>query len=229
MGGSDQWVAQASLGTARDIVCIDLPGFGHNAHLAPLDRIGEYADWVLEEVSRRGVERFDLLGHSMGGMVVQEMVHRAPARVRKLILYSTGAIGVLPGRFETIETSIQRAQDDGAEATARRISATWFLEKENDPAYPACASVAVKSSPGAIAAGLRAMQAWSGEAYLSEVKSPTLLVWGSGDRTYPWSQIENLWTNIADVQLSVVPNCAHAVHMERPRVFNLLVDEFLST
>ncbi len=227
MGGSEQWGPQAPLAEAREVIRVDLPGFGKNAHLTPIDRIEDFGAWVLEEVAGRGVEVFDLLGHSMGGMVVQEVVRQAPQRVARLILYGTGALGVLPGRFEPIATSMERARNDGPQATARRISATWFLETEAAPAYPACAAIAEKSQLPAILAGLEAMQAWSGEAHLPKIESETLVLWGDQDRTYPWSQTECLWQGIPNSSLAVVPGCAHAVHLERPEIFNSLVDGFL--
>jgi len=229
MGGSAQWVAQAPLGLERALICVDLPGFGRNAHLEPLTTIGGLGAWVLAELTERGIHRFDLLGHSMGGMVVQEMVHQAPHRVARLVLYGTGAQGALPGRFEPIDISKQRAQNDGAEATARRISATWFLQREAAAAYPACAEVAVQARLPALLAGLDAMPGWSGVARLGKIAMPTLILWGSEDRTYPWSQTEQLWRSIPGAQLAVVPNAAHAVHMERPALFNMLVDDFLKT
>ena len=226
MGGSAQWKLQMPLGEHRELVCVDLPGFGANAHLPPIDRIEGFATWVLEELTRRGVSRFDLLGHSMGGMVVQEMVRLAPDRVRRLILYGTGAIGVLPGRFEPIETSMQRARTDGAEVTARRIAATWFLDREAAAEFPACADIAAQSGLPAILAGLDAMRAWSGDRKLVHIAAPTLVLWGDCDRTYPWSQIERLWRAIPDCNLAVVPKSAHAVHLERPRLFNRLIAGF---
>lgn len=228
MGGSDQWALQTPLADQRDMVCVDLPGFGKQAHLPALTSISDYARWVLEELSRLGIDRFNLLGHSMGGMIVQEMVRHAPERVARLILYGTGAVGVLPGRFEPIETSMARARQDGAAATARRISATWFLEGERAEQYPACADIAAQSSLDAILAGLSAMQGWTGEDHLAAIVADTLILWGDGDRTYPWSQTERLWQTIPNTQLAVVPGCAHAVHMERPALFNQLVDAFLA-
>ncbi|MEX0337529.1 MAG: alpha/beta fold hydrolase, partial [Arenibacterium sp.] len=56
---------------------------------------------------------------------------------------------------------------------------------------------------------------------------PTLVIWGDRDRTYPWSQIEQLWQTIPDTALAVIPNCAHAVHGENPSVFNRVLDQFL--
>lgn len=228
MGGSDQWSHQAPLGNGRELVCVDLPGFGKNAHQEPLHRIENFADWILEELTHRGVRKFDLLGHSMGGMIVQEMIHKDPERIARLVLYGTGAKGILPGRFESIATSMERARADGAKATARRISATWFLHADTAPSYPACAAIAEQSTLRAILAGLEAMQAWTGEDYLPEITAETLILWGDRDRAYLWPQIEKLWRTIPNSHLAVVPGCAHAVHMERPEIFNRLVGEFLS-
>lgn len=225
MGGSDQWQKQDTLGAGRDLIRVDLPGFGKNAHLPPVNSIADFANWVLSEIT---VERFDLLGHSMGGMIVQEMVRRAPERVERLILYGTGSVGVLPGRFEPIETSMRRAKDEGPNATARRIAATWFLQREKAEPYPECAAIAEASTLPAILAGLEAMQNWSGVDHLPQIACPTLIVWGDSDRTYARPQIEQLWQEIPTSNLAVVPNAAHAVHMERPRLFNQLIEGFLT-
>ena len=228
MGGSAQWRSQVDeLSSARSVVAVDLPGFGANNHLPVINTIGGFADWVLAELAHQGVMRFHLLGHSMGGMIVQEMVRRAPDAVDHLILYGTGAVGVLPGRFETIAQSKKRAAEDGAIATARRISATWFLHSENDPAFAECAAIAELSSPAALQSGLDAMEKWTGVDALSSIAQPSLVLWGDGDRTYNWEQTELLWRDIPNCNLAVVPGTAHAVHLEKPQLFNGLVDEFL--
>ncbi len=227
MGGSDQWEPQVPLSANGPLVAPNLPGFGKNADLPVINTIGGFADWVLQDLSDRGIERYHLLGHSMGGMIVQEMMRRSPDRVDRLVLYGTGPVGVLPGRFETIETSIKRAAEDGAAATARRISATWFVKGQDADQYPACAAIAEKSSPAAIKAGLEAMRDWSGEAFLAAIEVPTLVLWGDRDRTYAWPQTETIWQTIPNCSLAVVPGCAHAVHLEEAEIFNRLVTKFL--
>ena len=233
MGGSEQWQAQSALtkdrqGCDRELIQVDLPGFGKNAHLHPVNSISGFSDWVLSELTRRGVYRFDLLGHSMGGMIVQEMARSAPERIVKLILYGTGATGVLPGRFEPIETSMLRAQRDGAVATARRISATWFLHNKASTEYSSCAAIAEQSSLAAILAGLEAMRDWSGEDLLQDIAANTFILWGDCDRSYQWSQVERLWCKIPNAkQLVIFPGCAHAVHLEAPQLFNKLVGEII--
>ena len=205
LGGGDQWAPQAPLKSGRPAICLDLPGFGRNADAAPISSIAGFADWALSELTRLGIPQFDLLGHSMGGMIVQEMVRQAPDRVARLILYGTGSIGVLPGRFEPIETSMARARTDGPQATARRIAATWFLKRAEDPEYPACAAIAEQAGLGAILAGLEAMRDWSGAHHLAAIRQPTLILGGDRDRTYPWSQTERLWHTIPESRLAVLP------------------------
>ena len=145
-----------------------------------------------------------------------------------LVLYSTGSLGVLPGRFESIETSKMRVIREGTSVTSRRIASTWFLQGENALGYGITADIAASASRDAILFGLDAMQNWSGVKNLKNIKADTLVLWGDRDRTYPWSQIEQLWTTIPDANLAIVPNCAHAVHAEKPEIFNAIVTQFLT-
>ena len=228
MGGSQQWEQQLEALCDFECIALDLPGFGQNAKMQALSSIPAFADWALGELSARGVSRFHLVGHSMGGMVAQEMSAQAPDRVDRLVLYGTGATGVLPGRFETIATSKDRVQAEGAGATARRIAATWFLNRHQAAAYENCAQIAQLSGIEAILAGLDAMNGWSGTAYLPHIKIKTLVIWGDHDRTYPWSQTEELWRSIEGACLAVLPGCAHASHLEKPALFNAILENFLT-
>ncbi len=228
LGGSAQWADQVeAFSSTFNVITPDLPGFGRNHEMPAPQTIGDFADYVLEQVQNLGVDSFDLAGHSMGGMIVQEMVARAPHRVERLVLYGTGPVGLLPGRFETIDESKRRVVADGVEATGRRISATWFVDYEKAPNYPVCADLAVIASEQAALAGLSAMEKWSGEAALAQIEVPTLVLWGDCDRTYMWSQQQRLWQGIAGARLAVIPGCAHAVHLEKPKLFNAILSDFL--
>ena len=226
LGGSAQWDGQTDA-LGRDVIAVDLPGFGTNANLPVLNTIGGFADWVVEHLRDMGVDRYHLLGHSMGGMIAQDIARRDKDRIDRLVLYATGAMGKLAGRFETIAESKVRATADGAQATARRIAATWFLDGEADPGFEACAKIAEQSGINAILAGLDAMQSWSGEASLPDLSPECLLIWGDRDRTYAWAQTHLLWRNIPHSNLAVIPGCAHAVHLEKPEIFNAHLRDFL--
>jgi 2-hydroxy-6-oxonona-2,4-dienedioate hydrolase len=147
LGGSSQWDSQLpSLRQFFEVVTLDLAGYGKANHLTAPSNMTDHARNVLATLDHLGIKRFHLLGHSMGGMVVQEIIKQAPHRVLKLVLYATGPIGCIPGRFETMERSRERLREDGLPRTARRISATWLFDKESSPAFEALASLATLAS-----------------------------------------------------------------------------------
>lgn len=228
LGGAAMWQGQvAALSARHDVICPDLAGFGDSAGLVAPSTIEGHAAAVLALLDDLGIARFDLLGHSMGGMVVQDMVRLSPARVGKLVLYGTGPRGVMPGRFETIAESRARLLRDGIGATARRIAATWFRNGEAAEGYALCEALGQKVSVTSALASLDAWEAWDGRAALADIGSETLVIWGSRDRSYDWSQPEALWRGIARADLAVVAGAAHNVHLEKPEIFNAILSDFL--
>lgn len=228
LGGSSQWDAQVPvLKPHFEVITLDLAGYGMANHLGAPTDMADHARNVLATLDQMGIERFHLLGHSMGGMVAQEITSQAPHRVQKLVLYATGPLGCIPGRFETMARSRERLREDGVQRTARRICATWLLDRESSPAFEALAALATQSSEQAASAGLSAMESWDGRERLGQIGQPTLIIWGERDRTYGWSQIEMLWRRIPRASLAVLPSCAHALHLERSDLFCTLLVEFL--
>ena len=229
LGGSAQWAAQIEhLREHGDVIAVDLAGYGQARDRAAPADIAAHARAVLATLDGLGIERFHLLGHSMGGMVVQEMVSQAPQRVDRLVLYATGPQGSIPGRFETMARSRERLAEDGVERTARRICATWLRDREASPAFEPLAALACQASEQAARAGLLAMEGWDGRDRLAAVRQPTLVVWGELDRSYGWPQVEALWRGIPQASLAVLPRCAHALHLENPALFHTLLTEFLA-
>lgn len=228
-GGSAMWSDQiAAFAQSYDVIAPDLAGFGESSHLTSPVTVEAHAQSVLDLLSDLGIERFHLLGHSMGGMIVQEMAALAGEGISRLILYGTGPLGKLPERFETMADSRRRLSEDGVEATALRIAATWFVDGSDAEGFQVCALEGRKASLQAALNGLTAMEHWDGRDALPAIKSPTLVVWGDRDRSYSWLQPEALWKTIPQCSLAVVPGCAHNVHLEKPDLFNQLVGDFLA-
>ena len=229
LGGSAMWRGQIKrFAPYFDVIAPDLPGFGESRDLPPHDSIDALAAHVLAFLSDLGVERFALLGHSMGGMVVQQMAADAPDRIAKLVCYGTGPVGVLPGRFETIEQSRARLARDGVAATARMIAATWFRAGEDGPGFDICEKLGKHVSMETALASLTAWERWDGRPGLARIAAETLVLWGDRDRSYDWSQPEALWRGIERAGLAVIPGCAHNVHMEKPDLFDAVLADFLA-
>lgn len=230
LAGAEIWRTQIDYFKEKfDVIVPNLPGFGESAALqAPKTIIG-FAEKLLDELLDMGIEKFHLVGHSMGGMIVQTMAAIAPDRIDHLVCYGTGPIGVMPNRFETISQSRLRILEDGVRSTVKRIAATWFLNGKNAPGFQKCVELGEMASMQAMLASLDAWETWDGRTQLGDIQSPTLVIWGDRDRSYGWSQPEALWKGIANSSLAVVPGSAHNVHMEKPKIFNMIVGDFLPT
>ena len=228
-GGAGHWTDQiAYFSEHYDVIAVNLAGFGDSAHLTAPESIAGHAELVWQTLDELGVGEIFLLGHSMGGMVVQQMTAMQPARVKKLIAYGTGPVGNLPGRFETLDESRRRLLEDGTEATIRRIAATWLVEGETATGYAICLAEGQKSTKQAALASLTAWGKWDGRPALESISTPTLVVWGDQDKSYPRSQVDSLLDGISQSRLALMPNCAHAAHLEKPDLFHQHLSEFLA-
>ena len=104
LGSSIMWGPQIDeLKKYYRIIAPDIPGFGYSNKVLPCNSINSMAKSILEMIDHIGIKKFHLLGHSMGGMIVQEMTKLAGDKVEKLICYGTGPIGNMPERFERID------------------------------------------------------------------------------------------------------------------------------
>ena len=230
LGGSEMWGDQIEFFKSEyDVIAPDLAGFGKSTNLSASESIPECAQQVFDLLDSLGVDQFYLLGHSMGGMIVQQMAIMQPKRIKKLICYGTGPMGILPNRFETIDQSRQRLMAEGLEASARRIAATWFIEGEKGRGFDICERIGKQATMQAALASLSAWEKWNIEKELHSILAPTLVLWGDRDRSYGWTQPEALWHGIKDCNLAVIPGCAHNVHQEKPELFNAMVADFLMT
>ncbi|MFN3847578.1 MAG: alpha/beta fold hydrolase [Paracoccaceae bacterium] len=229
LGGARQWEREIAHFSDRfDVIAPDLPGFGAAAHQPGRASIAGMAAAVFDLLDSLGVDRFILLGHSMGGMIAQEMAATRPQSVQRLVLYGTGPLGLMPDRFEPIPISQKRLRDEGIVRTSARIAATWFKNGSDAPAFQHIAEIGAEADISAAEAAFGAMAEWDGRAVLTRLTMPTLIVWGDADRSYRWPQVESLWTGLIDVRLSVIPGAAHAAHLEKPVLFLTTVEDFLS-
>ncbi len=228
LGSSEHWQRQLSgLKRHGKIIAPTLPGFGDNRHLLFPDSIAEVASIILKGLSLAGIQKFVLLGHSMGGMIAQEMTRQESSRITALVLYGTGALGALPGRFETLAATRHRIEQEGVAATTFNTVQNWLFDGVNSPAFKRLLRIAKQAKQPSMLAALTAMEKWNGVDFLPFCQQPTLILWGANDRSYPFSQTELLWRNIPAAALAVIPHAGHAAHAENPVLFNQLIKSFL--
>ena len=216
----------AELAPNFDVIATDLPGLGGSADVPAPDDVGELARMLADTLAGLDVDRFSILGHSLGSETALHLALDFPERVDKLILYG-GCPADLPERYESYEESLRRIDADGIVATAARIAATWTNAGARHPLYEFMRRCGENSSHEGAKQLVRAMANFDVRDRLGEVRARTLIVCGDMDRTtHPRHSIE-MWEKIPDAQLCILPNSAHAAHAEAPGIFNRIVSRFL--
>ena len=228
LGSSKMWEPQINFFKNHfRVITPDLPGFGKSNKAKSHNSIQSIANLLMDCLEEKKIDKFYLLGHSMGGMIVQEMAKEYGNKIVKLICYSTGPRGEMPGRFESVDQSRENLKKKGLEITAKKIAKTWFVSKENAKYLDICIEAGKQTSTKAADDALIAFKNWNGVDTLKNIKNETLIVWGDQDKSYNLEQIKTLEKNIKKSKLIIFKNCAHNVHLEQPDQFNNTIKNFL--
>ena len=229
LGSSKMWNFQKEFFSKHYRVIIPaLPGFGESHNVKSLDSINKMAREIIDLLDQKNIDKFNLIGHSMGGMIVQEITKLIGDRVNKLICFATGSIGEIPGRFETIDETREKLKKDGIEVSFSRVPKKWFVKGDKDKNYFLCKNAIKDVSLEAADNALLAMKNWRGKEDLKNIKNETLIIWGDKDTSYNFDQVDTLKKNIKNSRLEIFKDCAHNVHLEQPDQFNNLVQKFIS-
>jgi pimeloyl-ACP methyl ester carboxylesterase len=225
----------------RRVLALDLPGFGGTA--MPSDgevSIQGYGRVVQRFCEKLELERVALVGNSMGGFIAAEMTIQDPDRVERLVLISAAGITssnvheaptALIGR---VAQAITAATAAGHERMARRprsrhmalaLVARHPSRLKPDVAWEGLMKGADK--PGFRAALMASVQ-YDYTERLSEIRCPTLIVWGENDSVITVDDAHEYERLISDSRKTVMEDTGHVPMMERPRAVNEVLLEFLS-
>ena len=211
------------------VITPDLPGFGKSNKAKLHKNIKSMSNLILECLKEKKINKFHLLGHSMGGMIVQEMAKKEGDKISKLICYSTGPRGEMPGRFETIDQSRENLKKKGLESTTRSIAKTWFTLGDKAKHFELCIQSGKETSIEAADNCLAVFKSWNGVDNLKHIKNETLIIWGDKDKSYNLTQAKTLEKNISNSSLVIFEGCAHNVHLEKIEEFNRTVFNFINS
>ncbi len=229
LGSSEMWCFQKDYFSKNfRVIAPALPGFGESHNAQSLNSINAMAKKIIEILDEKKIEKFNLIGHSMGGMIVQEITKLIGDRVNKLICFATGSIGDIPGRFETMDETREKLKKEGAEVSFSRVPPKWFVKGDKDKNYFLCANAVKNVSLETADNALLAMKNWRGIDNLKNIENDTLIIWGDKDISYNFEQVDTLNKNIKNSRLEIFENCSHNVHLEEPDRFNNLVNDFIS-
>jgi pimeloyl-ACP methyl ester carboxylesterase len=184
--------------------------------------VGGLEKFLHRFIEYRDYKNIHLLGNSLGGHVALMYVLRHPEKIHSLIL--TGSSGLFEngmgdtypkrGDYEYIKKKTELTFYDPAMATKELVDVLYETVNVRIKAVKiiALAKSAIRNNLG---------------EEVSQIKQPTLLIWGKDDAITPPFVGEEFHKLIPNSELHFIDKCGHAPMMERPEEFNTILLKFL--
>jgi pimeloyl-ACP methyl ester carboxylesterase len=184
--------------------------------------VGGLEKFVHKFIEYRDYKDINLLGNSLGGHVALMYVLRHPERIKSLTL--TGSSGLFEngmgdtypkrGDYEYIRKKTEFTFYDPKMATKELVDELYETVNVRLKALKiiTLAKSAIRNNLG---------------EEVSQIKQPTLLVWGNNDNITPPFVGQEFHKLIPNSELHYIDKCGHAPMMERPEEFNGILHKFL--
>ena len=224
------------------IIAMDVRGHGESAWSA--DGAYQYADQagdLAALVDRLGIERFVLIGTSMGGVIAMVYAGQHGDRLRALVLNDIGpdveagsgritqTVGSRPYDFASLDEAMQYRRETSPITAARPLAdqeetARGVLREQPDGRWawkmdPAYIEQRVKQGPP------KRPPLWP---VLETLQCPTQLVWGTDSDVLSEAQAKRMVAALPKGELVSVPGIGHAPTLVEPPVLAAL-DRLLAT
>jgi pimeloyl-ACP methyl ester carboxylesterase len=184
--------------------------------------VGGLAKFVHRFIEHRDYDNIHLLGNSLGGHVALLHVIKHPERIKSIIL--TGSSGLFEngmgdtypkrGDYDYIRKKTELTFYDPQIATKELVDEVYGIVNDRIKAIKiiALAKSAIRNNLG---------------EELSQIKQPTLLIWGNNDTITPPFVGREFQRLIPNSELHFIDKCGHAPMMEVPEEFNVILHQFL--
>lgn len=234
-GDKDNWTRFSTHLTDRfRVVALDLPGWGLSTRdpKASYDIVAQ-AERLDAFVTALKLERFHIVGNSMGGHIAGVYAERFGDKVASVSFFANGGVQ------SPVKSDLTKALEGGTNPlivdTAEdyeKVLAMVFTEPPFIPApvkrYFAAQSVKHRGFTDKIWSDLRAKPAPL-EPVLPKIAAPVLILWGDGDRFLHVSTVPVMQRLLPSAKTVIMEHCGHVPMIERPEEAARHLASFLAT
>ena len=219
-GGQYTWGYQKSFFEKQfNPIIVELPGHGESGGEGEQE-IEKYAGHVHSFMKALGLTKVFLVGHSMGGAIVQTLALTHPEALKGIVLVGTGArLRVLPLILEGIKNNF--------EETVQKINQFSYSQKAPSELIGNGVFGMIRCQPEVLYGDFLACDRFDLMKEIEKILLPTLILCGDNDQLTPVKYSQFLQNRIRGSKLEVLPNAGHMVMMESPQAFNEKIGEFI--
>jgi len=231
-GGHAAWQRQVPFFGSRGYKTLawDAPGYGGSPQVEPYS-FGNVARAFEAAIDRLGDGPVVGVGHSMGGMVLQEAYALFPEKFLALALtFTSSAFGASSSDFaqQFIDARIKPLDLGRSMAEiAEKLMPTMHGLASDPGGLMFAAQVMASVPPETYRRAVTMLTTFDRRADLANIKVPTLVLSGSDDLTAPAKTMERMAQRIPGAEYVCLPGCGHLGPMDQPDAFNAALLAFL--
>jgi len=202
-------------------IIIELPGHGESEG-AGEQEVARYAEHVEAFLKALGLLKTFLVGHSMGGAIVQTLALSHPGMINGIVLVGTGA------RLKVLPMILNGIKDD-FEETVQKINQMAYSRKAPPTLIERGAAEMLQSRAEILYGDYLACDRFDLMNEIKKIGLPTLIVCGEDDQLAPVKYSQFLHDRIKGSKMEILPEAGHKVMIETPQLFNEKIKEFISS
>jgi 3-oxoadipate enol-lactonase len=231
-GGARSFAPQIASFAARGYqpVALDLLGYGGRPPVDAMMFDALAAD-VEASIAKSALDKPVLVGHSMGGMVVQTLLRRRPEGYRAAVLSCTSpAFGNPAGDFQKKFVADRLAPLDAGRTMTQNAaaSADRTMGSGPDPAGRASYIEAYAEVPErTYRAAVKCLVTFDERGNLPKIKAPVLCLAAEHDRQAPPPVVEKMASKIPGAYYFCIADRGHMPNLEAPAAFDAAIFNFL--
>lgn len=215
----------------RNLV-LDLIGFGYSDKPADVEYpLSFFVACVKGALDAIGVNKYTIVGNSLGGAVALGMALAHPDNVERLVLMAPGGTNDLPDYLAMPGMAAMFAlYGSGKPITEADMKAFFHKAFVVDPSVVTDALVHERAELMKLQNPqvMKTMKVPNLTAEFGKIKQPTLALWGLNENMMPETGILRLAKGLPNCRMVLVPKCGHWVMIEHRELFNRMVLDFLT-
>ena len=228
--GGFVWLPCIKEGLAANarVLALDMLGWGAGERPTWNYSFSYLVDHVREFQDVLGVEKTNIVGHSLGGWVAATLAYESPDRVNKLVVVANaglnpdppaGLTNFSPPSRQSVGESMQLVQDP--ELREFLVEEAW-----KNVSTPNALESYAKINENLHDYDMR--RRYLLRRRLPKIKVPTLIVYGENDAGYPPETMgKEMASGIPGNRYEIVPGAGHFIPLEKPRELTKLITDFL--
>jgi len=206
----------------------DFWGFGDSRRKNTNESIQSYSDQVIRFLDELGIDKVQLVGHSMGGMVALKTAINHPDRISRVATVGAPIDGDSLSWLLKLTDRPFFADGFARMPWLRRYLFRFFLGETSDPAVSEVIDDSVKSSANTLRRAVSSMWRTDLRPELTRLRVPTLIVHGGRDDIVAPNQAD-LFGEVGCAQVVMMPRSRHFPFLDESELFNDVLLRFLKS